>query len=228
MAVFRINKTGNYTVMSNSHLKNKQMSLKGKGLLSLMLSLPDDWDYSIEGLIAISVEKETAIKSTLKELQQLGYIEIIKENPSLDNGGKYRYIYNIYEFPHNQGIENQGVENQPLEVQGIENQGQLNTNISNTNKSITKECKSIVEYLNQKAGTNYSYKTESTQHHINARLNEGYTVDDFKKVIDNKCKDWLNTDMSKYLRPITLFSAKFESYLNQSDNTKPKQSYCEY
>lgn len=86
----------------------------------------------------------------------------------------------------------------------------------------------VIEYLNEKAGKEYSYKTESTQHHINARLNEGYTLDDFKKVIDNKCKDWLNTDMDKFLRPITLFNTKFESYLNQKDNSKAKQSYCEY
>lgn len=86
----------------------------------------------------------------------------------------------------------------------------------------------VIEYLNEKANKKYSYKTESTQQHINARLNEGYTLDDFKKVIDNKCKDWLNTDMDKFLRPITLFNTKFESYLNQKANSKAPQSYCEY
>ena len=78
------------------------------------------------------------------------------------------------------------------------------------------EIKEIISYLNQKARTNYKPTTKSTQKHINARLNEGYTVEDFKKVIDTKCSEWLNTDYSKYLRPETLFGNKFESYLNTS------------
>ena len=75
MAVIRINKTQNYTVMSNYHLKEKDMSLKAKGLLSLMLSLPDNWDYSISGLVSICKENETEIKSILKELEEFGYLE---------------------------------------------------------------------------------------------------------------------------------------------------------
>lgn len=77
MAVVRINKTQNYTVMSNYHFKEKDMSLKAKGLLSLMLSLPDDWDYSIAGLVAICKENETEIKNILEELQKFGYIKIV-------------------------------------------------------------------------------------------------------------------------------------------------------
>lgn len=72
MAVFKINKTKDYTVMSNRHLKEKEMSLKAKGLLSLMLSLPETWDYSIEGLVAICKENHSAIKSTLNELKNMG------------------------------------------------------------------------------------------------------------------------------------------------------------
>lgn len=59
MSIVRVNKTNNYTVMSNYHLRNRELSLKAKGLLSLMLSLPDDWDYSIAGLVAICKENET-------------------------------------------------------------------------------------------------------------------------------------------------------------------------
>ena len=76
------------------------------------------------------------------------------------------------------------------------------------------EINEIISYLNQKARTNYKPTTKTTQKHINARLNEGYTVEDFKKVIDTKCSEWLNTDYSKYLRPETLFGNKIESYLN--------------
>lgn len=75
--------------------------------------------------------------------------------------------------------------------------------------------KTIVGYLNEKAGTRYKFSTRKTQQHINARLNEGYTLQDFQTVIDKKCTEWMNTDMEKFLRPETLFGTKFESYLNQ-------------
>ena len=74
---------------------------------------------------------------------------------------------------------------------------------------------SIIDYLNKKADKNYKATTQSTKTKINARLNEGFTLEDFKKVIDVKCKQWKDTDMDKYLRPQTLFGTKFEGYLNE-------------
>ena len=74
---------------------------------------------------------------------------------------------------------------------------------------------SIISYLNKKAHTKYRPSSSKTKTLIKARLNEGFTEDDFKKVIDNKTEEWLNSDMEKYLRPETLFGTKFESYLNQ-------------
>ena len=139
MTVIRVNKTTDYTVMSNTHFKEKGMSLKAKGLLSLMLSLPDSWDYSIVGLCAICKENETAIKSTLSELKLFGYLVITKKKPNETASGRYEYEYNIYENPQvyqaveKQGIEKQGIENLPIENLPIENQAQLNTNIYNTN-----------------------------------------------------------------------------------------------
>lgn len=79
--------------------------------------------------------------------------------------------------------------------------------------------KEIVAYLNMRTGARYRYQTQSTQKHIRARLNENFTVDDFKSVIDKKYAEWNGTDMSKFLRPETLFGTKFESYLNQSAST---------
>ena len=127
MAKFKVNKTKDYTIMSNYHLKEKNMSLKAKGLLSVMLSLPDNWDYSIAGLVAISQENETAIKSALSELKQFGYLEVIKLMPNESETGRIDYIYNVYEKPKQEG-EKQEVENLPLEILEVENQGQLNTN----------------------------------------------------------------------------------------------------
>lgn len=79
--------------------------------------------------------------------------------------------------------------------------------------------KEIVAYLNMRTGTRYRYQAQSTQKHIRARLNEHFTVDDFKAVIDKKYAEWNGTKMSKFLRPETLFGTKFESYLNQSTST---------
>lgn len=75
--------------------------------------------------------------------------------------------------------------------------------------------KQVIEYLNQRTNSYYKDTTRKTKDLIKARINEGFTLEDFKKVIDNKTSDWLNTDMEKYLRPETLFGTKFESYLQQ-------------
>lgn len=80
--------------------------------------------------------------------------------------------------------------------------------------------KHIVDYLNEKVGTHYRATNKTTQKHINARLKEGYTYDDFKIVIDKKCAEWKGTSMEQYLRPETLFGTKFENYLNAKTHTK--------
>ena len=96
MAVIRVAKTDNYTVMSNHHLRNKEMSLKAKGLMSLMLSLPPSWDYSIGGLVAICKESHTSIRSALKELEQNQYL--IRERKNNEKG-YFTYEYTLYEIP---------------------------------------------------------------------------------------------------------------------------------
>jgi uncharacterized phage protein (TIGR02220 family) len=79
----------------------------------------------------------------------------------------------------------------------------------------------VIDYLNIKANTSYRINTKNTQSLINARTKEGFTVEDFKKVIDSKSKEWLGTDFEKYLRPATLFGGKFENYLNEANKKAP-------
>lgn len=136
--IVRVNKTRNYTVMSNYHLQDNTLSLKAKGLLSVVLSLPDNWEYSVAGLVAICRENETAIKSCLQELKGSGYLVMTKKLPNETASGRYEYEYDFYEQPQKQGTENQEVEILPLEVLQVENQGQLNTNIENTKQENTK------------------------------------------------------------------------------------------
>lgn len=129
MSVIRVVKNQNYTVMSNIHLREKEMSLKAKGLLSVVLALPDTWNYSVSGLKSILKENETAINSTLAELKKFGYLTVVKKMPDETNSGRIEYDYIFYEIPQKQGLENQ-----PLEVQYVENPILLNTNIINTKK----------------------------------------------------------------------------------------------
>ena len=135
MSVFRVSKTKNYTVMANHHLNDKSLSLKSKGLLSVMLSLPDDWDYTINGLCAICLENESAVKSALKELGEHGYLRVDKIMPGKSKTGRIEYEYNIFEQPSGK----QGVENLPVENQPVENPGQLNTKELSTKESSTKD-----------------------------------------------------------------------------------------
>lgn len=124
MSIMRINKSKDYTVMSTFHLREKSMSLKAKGLLSLMLSLPEDWDYSVEGLSAICKEKESAIKSTLSELKDFGYLNVTKLYPNETESGRIEYVYDVFE--QKQDTQKQGVEKQGVEILQVENQGQIN------------------------------------------------------------------------------------------------------
>lgn len=142
MSVIRVHKNKNFTVMSNVHLRDMDLSLKAKGLLSVMLSLPDNWNYSIAGLCSICKENETAIKSTIKELKERRYVIVDKKYPNQTESKKYEYVYHIFEEPQpeNQEVEKQGVENLPLDNLPIENHP-LNkrTDIPNTDKSNTDE-----------------------------------------------------------------------------------------
>ena len=138
MSVIRVNKTRDFTVMSNYHFKDKRLSLKAKGLLSQMLSLPDSWDYTIAGLVAINKENETAIKGALSELKEFGYLTVTKLTPDKTESGRFEYIYDIYEQPsRNPQVEKQGIENLPVESLAVENQGQLNTKQLSTNNKIS-------------------------------------------------------------------------------------------
>lgn len=96
-SVCRVNKNKNYTVMSNYHLKSKNLSLKAIGLLSKVLSLPDDWDYSISGLSSICKEKQTAIKAALDELKEWGYLVVTKMMPNETESGRIEYVYDFFE-----------------------------------------------------------------------------------------------------------------------------------
>ena len=214
MAVFRIEKNKNYTSMANYHFYDKSLSWKAKGILSNMLSLPDDWDYSLAGLTTLSSDGMSATRSAIKELEEHKYLI---RRPIRKDGKICDWEYLIFEKPQE---ENLLVENLLVENQQVENHTQLNTKELNTKELNTKNniYGEVVDYLNRKANTNYKSSSRDTQKHINARVTEGFTVDDFKTVIDKQCAKWIGTEWEQYLRPKTLFGTKFEDYLNSKVN----------
>ena len=143
MAVFRVEKNKGYTVMSNHHLRNKELSLKAKGLLSQMLSLPEDWDYTLAGLSYINRESIDAIRTAVWELEKAGYIT---RRQGRDEKGKMTAIeYTIYEQPQppaldcpvleNPTADNPILENPTPDNPTSENPMQLNKDIQKTNLS---------------------------------------------------------------------------------------------
>ena len=142
MAVFRIERTRDYTVMSNHHLRNEKLSLKAKGLLSMMLSLPDDWNYTTRGLAKICKEGVDAIGGALRELETAGYIV---RHQLRDRQGRISDTeYVIYEQPQPRQPElpkpdtaSPDTENPYLDKPDTEKPAELNIEKSNTQKSIT-------------------------------------------------------------------------------------------
>ncbi|WP_330695128.1 DUF6017 domain-containing protein [Anaerotignum sp.] len=140
MAVFRVERNKGYTVMSNHHLRNKELTLKAKGLLSQMLSLPEDWDYTLAGLSLINREKIDAIREAVRELERAGYINRSRER---DEKGRLQGAdYVIYEQPQppnldlptleNPILDNPTQEKPMLENPTLENPMQLNKEIQRT------------------------------------------------------------------------------------------------
>lgn len=147
MAVFRVHKNENYTVLSNYHFKEKGLSLKAKGLLSLMLSLPENWDYSAAGLVTLSKDGKDSVNAALKELEKFGYL---RRTQAIDARGKFSgYNYEIFEQPievveveapkaENPTTDAPFAENPSTVKTTTENPQQLSIKELNTEKSITK------------------------------------------------------------------------------------------
>ena len=154
-------------------------------------------------------EKSDTVYRNLKVLQEKGLIEYIKQGKKdlirITTKGK---TWN--EFKDNNSEKNpsseQNSEKNPTNNNTIYNYN--NTNILNNIYS------QVINYLNKKANSKYKATSKDNQKHIKARINEGYGFDDFKKVVDNMCSAWKNTEFENYLRPSTLFGVKFENYLN--------------
>lgn len=140
MSIIRVNKTNNFTVMSNYHFKEKKMSLKSKGLLSLMLSLPDDWNYTLAGLVSLSKDGKDSVMAALAELEKFNYLTRVR---TTNSKGQFSGIeYNIFEEPQAQKpiAGKQSAENQNAEKANSDKPPLLNTKFTkNLNNKVLKE-----------------------------------------------------------------------------------------
>lgn len=163
MAVFRVKKTRDYTVMANHHLRNKELSLKAKGLLSLMLSLPDDWDYTLKGLARICRDGVDSIAAAVNELEEAGYI--VRKRVRDDKGRVRDMEYTILEHPKEDippkldfPVQENPVQDNPVQEKPEQEKcPQLSTKESNIQQSSTEES---IPILSNQMGTDEMLKRE--------------------------------------------------------------------
>ena len=131
---FEINRKNNYTIVDNSILRNKKVSLKAIGLLCKMYSLPPNWDYSFNGLVSICLESKSAVRTAINELKKFGYIDILKEQ---DSKGLFVYRYKVYDTPQEYILEknNPAPDFPTMDCPTLDNQTQLNTKESKKKQS---------------------------------------------------------------------------------------------
>lgn len=202
MGVIRVNKSSDYTVMSNYHFKEKNMSLKAKGLLSLMLSLPDNWDYTVAGLATLSSDGTTSVRSALKELEDFHYLI---RSRVYENGKIVDWQYNIYELPQ---TENLVVGIQQLDILTLENKDNKILNEVNTkesNKDLDKNSKELENFDfggKRKKNTNLYSKCISQ---INSR--------NYTEKIKSALIDYLNVRIQMKDKP--LYANSWKGLLNK-------------
>lgn len=219
MSKTTVTKKGNFTTIHNKLISDDSISLKAKGIMLYMLSKPAGWNYNPKDIANNSKDGLESVYSGLKELIEAKYISRRKNK----NGTVDYFVFedkeenNIIDYQEKPNQEKPNQDFVDVLIIKDSNNTEYNKKELN-NKENIKEIEEIVNHLNLKAGTKYKSSSKNTIKHIKARINDGYTLEDFKSVIDKKCSEWLNSDMEKYLCPDTLFGSKFEKYLNQKIN----------
>ena len=209
----------------------KLLCLAGKNNNSGVFLLNERIPYTEEMLATIFRKEVNTVRFALKTFSDFGMIELINNVITIPNWSKHQTL-DAYEKKKERDriYQKEKRAKQKLLIKSSEKSSDESNDNSSDVVALEKDIEEdkekdkdidiniyseIIEYLNSKANTNYRVNNKKTKASINARITEGFTIEDFKKVIDIKSTEWLNTDMQKYLRPETLFGSKFESYLNQ-------------
>jgi len=237
-------KKGVYGIVYQNVMRSSELSPESKAIYGYLASFAGCKDTCFPSRKMMLKElqmSETRFSKHMNPLIALGVVSVTRER----NGNVYgKNIYTInheiqyIDNPDSRHSENESAENESAENLSTNNNSINIKNINNKNKKYKDIAQvdpnkppysEIIDYLNSKAGTAYRWQGKATQSHINARFAEGYTLDDFKKVIDIKSAEWKGGTWEKYLRPETLFGNKFEGYLNQGkesegNGTKARES----
>ncbi|PTJ70388.1 replication protein [Staphylococcus hyicus] len=231
MATFRtIKESGDFVTVHKDFIYDSNLSAKAKGILLYFLSRPDNWQIYTSEVVKHMNDGQKSINSGIQELIANKYVHRIQKRT---NAGVFSgYEYHVYEKPTEMPFSENGLsENGKTENRKGQTTNNNSTNNDSTNNNSTNNdgnilsgnttaypYRDVIDYLNKQTGKQYKPTTKKNQTVIRARIDEGFNLDDFKKVIDNKVTEWKGRDMEKYLRPETLFGTKFEGYLNQQQS----------
>ena len=217
-------KDGNYITIQSFMVKD--LKLKGNELLTyaIIYGFSQNGESKVTGSLQYRADwTKSTTQGVMKNLKALVEKGLIVKTDIYENGVKF-VKYHVTEFnPMQQNSTGYETELNGGMQQSLTPpmQQSLPNNISTDSKlNIIRE---IIDYLNEKAETKYKANTAKTVECISARLKEGFTIEDFKTVIDKKTAEWKGTDFEQYLRPTTLFGTKFEGYLNAKINTQTKK-----
>ena len=195
-----------YTVVPQSITRKSGLSLKAMGLLTLLLSLPDGWEFSVKGVMSIVPDGKESIRTGISELEEKGFLTRVQTRGEDGRMGSADWV--VTDAPMSENPTS--VTKPQLNNQEVSNQEEMDL-------SFSLRSKDIVEHLNEVTGSSFRASSQKTVRLLRARLNEGYEVDDFKAVIDVKAREWKDDPkMSRYLRPETLFGTKFEGSLQEA------------
>lgn len=195
------------------------LTMAGRCNSSGMIFLTENIPYTPKMLADELDFEETTVQLALRALEQLNMIVTDQGFFSIAGWEEYQNVEGMDKIREQNRLRKQRQREKERVLIGechVTSRDRHATDIEeDKDKEKDKELySSVIEYLNQKAGTKYKASSKKTQSLIHARTAEGFTLDDFKTVIDKKCAEWIGSDMEKFLRPETLFGTKFEGYLN--------------
>lgn len=211
---------------------------KGQAWIDMLLLANHKDNKFLLGNELVEVKEGSFITSELKLMERWGwgksktraFLDLLQSDEMIiKKSDRKKTTITIVKFSDFQGVQTTS-KPQPDHSQTTA-RPRADTNNNDNNDNNENKYYIIVDFLNKKAGTKYKFTSQKTKALINKRLAEGFTIDDFKKVVENKCAEWINNPkMEQYLRPETLFGTKFESYLNakKTPPQKPKNNMATY
>ncbi|TDM12685.1 conserved phage C-terminal domain-containing protein [Macrococcus bovicus] len=219
-----------YAILTANVRYDNRLTDSEKILFAEITALSNKYGYctASNGYFAklYNVHKIT-VSNRIANLKKLNYLrdEMIYEGKEIKQRKLYPLVDALTPINANANTPVSHTVNTPINANAKENITSINNTSNNISSSDARPHEEIINYLNEKTGKKFSHKTKQTVEFINGRLGEGKTIDDFKKVIDVKVDEWLNTDQDKHLNPSTLFRpANFEKYLNQKPSKKRKNN----